>query len=54
MLRRAVAPAGRKKLYREHPAFSADRAGGDIDAADPLQLLLPGLLRVFSLSDCAM
>ena len=43
MLRRAVAPEGRQKLYYKHLAFSADRTGGDIDAADPDQLFLPRL-----------
>ncbi len=46
MLRRVIAPGGRQELYGKHAALLADRTEGNINAANPEQLFLPGFLRV--------
>jgi hypothetical protein len=36
-----------QNLYSAHPSFLTDGAGGDVDPADSVQLLLPGFLPGF-------
>jgi len=46
LLRWVVASSWQQDLNPSHLTFLADRAGCDIDAADPEQLFLPGLRRL--------
>jgi hypothetical protein len=43
LIRRAIAPKRKQKLYHDHRAFLTNRASIDINIADSEQLILPGL-----------
>jgi len=42
LIRRAIAPGRKQKLYHDHRALLANWTSIDIDAADSEQLFLPG------------
>jgi hypothetical protein len=43
IIRRAIAPGRKQKLYPEYCTLLANRTSSDINTADSKQLILPGL-----------
>jgi hypothetical protein len=52
LIRRAIAPGRKQKLYPEYRAFFANRTSSDINTADSEQLILPGLWLFFLFFFC--